>query len=245
MNQGKNILTDELKVSACTQCLLKEFSVFRDCSSDVIQDIFSNKQLMQFKKDEVIVKQGDSFRGVFCIQNGSVKVLKESANNKKMILWFAKPGGIIGMDSFVSDDDYSFSAFACAEVNACFIPKSDFIRLIAKEPSIARKLMEDMCSKINSIEERITSMSGKKIKEQFAEMLISIAMKNKNFSTGGTPIEYSIKDIANIIGTTNNYLYKILSDFNSRKVISIRNKKLVINDFDKLSRIAIGDEAQA
>ena len=70
-------------------------------------------------------------------------------------------------------------------------------------------------------------------------------MKNKNFVSENTPINYSIKDLANIIGTTNNYLYKILSDFNSKNVVSIQNKKLVIKDFDKLSLIAIGDEASA
>ena len=69
-----------------------------------------------------------------------------------------------------------------------------------------------------------------------------MSMKNKNATVGNLPINYSIKDLANIIGTTKNYLYKILSDFNSKKVISMHNKKLVIKDFDKLSLIAIGDE---
>lgn len=238
-------INNQFKVPVCNQCQLKEFSMFQGCSIDVINDVFSNKQFKEFKKDEIIVKQGDSFKGVFCIQKGFVKLLKEGENKKKLILWFAKPGDIIGVDSFISNEDYSYTACVVEQVSACFIPEIDFKKLISVEPGMARKLMKDMCSRINFIEDRITSISGKKVREQFAEILISIAMKNKNFVSENTPINYSIKDLANIIGTTNNYLYKILSDFNSKNVVSIQNKKLVIKDFDKLSLIAIGDEASA
>lgn len=245
MNPTKYSRSDQLRKPVCTQCVLKEFSVFHGCSGELLEDTFSHKQLMEFGKDEILVSQGEPFRGVFCIQKGVVKVLKDGSGSKKMILWFAKPGDIIGLDSFVDHDDYSFSAVSVEPVTACFIPEKDFQKLIDKEPGITRKLMKEMCEKINYIEERITSISGKNIREQFAEILISIAVKNKNYVSGNLPINYSIKDLANIIGTTNNYLYKILSDLNNGNVVSIQNKKLVIKDFDKLSLIAIGDETVA
>lgn len=108
---------------------------------------------------------------------------------------------------------------------------------------MARKLMKVLCEEINLIEDRITSISQKSIREQFAEILISIVTKNKKTIVGDTSVNYSIRDLANIIGTTNNYLYKILSDLNDKNVVSIRNKKLVIKDFDRLSMIAVGEES--
>ncbi len=229
----------------CNQCVLNDFSVFKGCSGELLDSIFSNKKLIEFKKDEILVSEGDPCKGVYCIQRGLVKVIKEGNHHKKMILWFAKPGDLIGLDAFFGNDNYSFTALAVEPVSACFIPEMDFQKLINNEPVVMRKLMKEMCSKINQIEDRITSISGKNIREQLAEMLISIAVKNKNYASGSAPINYSIKDLANIIGTTNNYLYKILSDFNARNLVSIQNKKLVIRDFDRLSLIAIGDEATA
>jgi CRP/FNR family transcriptional regulator len=205
--------------------------------------LFSNKEFKQYRKNETIVRQNDPFKGVFCIQEGAVKVSTLGNKNKEFILWFARPGDIIGLDSLMSSENYSFNALAIEPVSACFIPAGDFKELIAKKPEISRKLMKDMCEKINAIEDRITSISMKKIKEQFAEMLIAIATKNKKSIGGTIPINYSIKDLANIIGTTNNYLYKILSEFNHENVVSIRNKKLVIRDFDRLSLIATGEES--
>lgn len=241
MNTNTDSLNIRSKKSNCNQCWLKSFSVFKDCSKELLDGIFPNKQFRQFHKNEILVRINDPFQGVFCIQEGVVKV-STSRNNKEFILWFARPGDIIGISSFINNENYSFNALAVEAVNACFIPTNDFKELVSKDPVVSKKLMKDMCDKINFFENRISSIARKRIREQFAEILISLAMKNKQAAAGNMPINYSIKDLADIIGTTKNYLYNILLDFHSKKVVDMYNKKLIIKDFDKLSLIAIGDE---
>ena len=226
----------------CTQCSLKEFSVFKDCPENLLNEVFSHKTQKHFKKGEFLVNKNDEFKGVFCIQEGVVKVSKTGSGNKEFILWFARPGDIIGLDSFINNEDYSFSASAIDEVVVCFIPAVDFKAILTKDPAISIGLMKDLCDKINFIEDRITSISRKKIREQFAEMLISLSVKNKKTLENTFNVYYSIKDLANIIGTTKNYLYKILADLSDQKVVSIHQRKLIIKDFDRLSHIAVGDE---
>ncbi|TAL62320.1 MAG: Crp/Fnr family transcriptional regulator [Bacteroidetes bacterium] len=232
-----------MKITNCRQCGLKQFSAFQDCSDDLLNEIFSNKELKQYDKNEIIIQQNDPFRGVFCIQEGTVKVSTIGNKNKEFVLWFAKPGDIIGIDSFINNKSHLFAATAIVSVSACFIPDGDFKELLNRDPSISRKIIKILCDEISSIEGRIASVSQKSIREQFAEMLISIATKNKKSLEANMPISYSIKDLASTIGTTNNYLYKIISDFNDKNVVTILNKKLVIKDFDKLSLIAIGEES--
>ncbi len=242
MNSINSSAKLQFEIPNCNQCWLKKFSVFKDCPKELLDGMFANKQFRQYEKNEMIVRQNDAFQGVFCIQEGVVKVSTFGERNKEFILWFARPGDIIGIYSFVNSENYYFNALAVEPVKVCFIPTNDFKDLIKKEPVVSRKLMKDMCDKISFIEDRITSISRKKIREQFAEILISMSMKNKSAATGKMPINYSIKDLADIIGTTKSYLYKILSDFDSKQVVSMHNKKLVIKNFDKLSLIAIGDE---
>lgn len=227
----------------CLQCSLKDFSVFKDCSTEILNEIFSHKTVLNFKKGEYLVNKNDKFKGVFCIQQGLVKISTSGTRNREFILWFARPGDIIGLDSFINNEDYSFSAMAVDNVYTCFIPATDFKSILTKGPGVSIGLMKDLCDKINFIEDRITSIARKKIREQFAEVLISLAMKNKNISSGDVQIDYPIKDLANIVGTTKNYLYKILSDLSEQKVIYLHNRKLIIKNFDKLSHIAVGDES--
>jgi len=235
-SQGQNQAT-------CAQCSLKKFSVFKNCSSTLLEEVFSHKALVNFNAKDKLMKQGDSFEGVYCIQKGVLKITKEGKKGKEFILWFAKPGDIIGLDSFINNENYSFTAIAIEPVCACFIPAGDFKYLLRKQPSITIGLMKDLCDKITFIEERLTSLSRKKIREHFAEVLISLAVKGKNSSDGDVAVSYSVKDMANILGTTRNYLYKIMNEFSRKNLIGVRNRKVVIKNFDKLSLVAIGDEA--
>lgn len=236
----------ENKISAdemnCIQCSLKDFSIFKNCSENLLNEVFSHKSLNKYKKGEFLIRKNDEFEGVFCIQSGVVKVSNTGNGNKEFILWFAKSGDIIGLDSFISNENYSYSASAMDYVLACFIPTADFKAILTKDSTISIGLMKNLCEKIKIIENRITSISRKKIREQIAEILIAISIKNKNTPENTLNINYSIKDLANSIGTTKNYLYKILADLSDQKVVSIHQHQLIIKDFDMLSHIAVGDE---
>lgn len=191
----------------------------------------------------MLTREGEEFKGVFCIQKGVVKISKKGKLNKEFILWFAKPGDIIGLDSFINKECYNYSSSAVDDVDACFIPAKDFTTIIKRDPTVSIKLMKTLCEKISFIEDRITSIAQKKIREQFAEMLLLLAMRDNKTPENSVAINFTIKDLANAIGTTTNYLYKILSELANQNTVSLHNKKLVINNFEKLSSIAVGNDS--
>ncbi|HEY4799137.1 MAG TPA: Crp/Fnr family transcriptional regulator [Bacteroidia bacterium] len=229
--------------NSCSQCWLREFSVFKNCPPELMDEVFVNKKVKTFSKGELLISEAAEFKGVFCVQQGVVKIFIGGNDSKEFTLWFARPGDFIGLDSFINNENYTFSAVAVDEVVSCFIPASDFKSILTKGPAISIGLMKDLCDKINFIEDRITSISKRKIREQFAEILLSLSMKNKKIHDGEVHVDFAVKDLANVIGTSKNYLDKIISEFSDLKVVAMRDQKLIIRDFDKLSLIAIGEEA--
>lgn len=224
----------------CGECSLRKISLFKKCSPELLDKLFPHKEFKKFKKKEVIIHQGDSFFGVYCIQEGTVKVIKRRNKGKEFILWFAYPGDIVGLDAFISNENYSFSAVSTESVTACLIQEQDFGYLLKKEPAMTLRVMKDLSDKITFIEDRITSIARKKIREQFAELLISFAVKNKKNTIGSVQVDCTVNDMANIIGTTKNYLYKILSDFSHKNLVHRKDRKLIIKNLDKLFLVAAG-----
>ena len=55
-------------------------------------------------------------------------------------------------------------------------------------------------------------------------------------------INYSIKDLASLIGTTKSYLYKILLEFTNKKILSVHNRRIFINNMNALTAVAIGND---
>lgn len=235
--------SNQIDGTGCSDCWKQENSVFRNCQPEDMIRLFSEKKVQVFKKGEHLITRNDPFRGVYCIITGLVKVTTQGARNKEFILWFTRPGDLIGLDSYVVHEDYNFSAMAASEVQACFIPEEELKALIQKNPGLQKELMKALCQKIGLMEDRITSISRKKIKEHFAEVLLTLAQTDRQSAGGEMRVDFPIKDLANLLGTTKNYLYKILSQLSEQNIIAVKNRKLFIRDQNRLSHIAVGESS--
>ncbi len=213
--------------------------MFANGAMDSHCELFSKKEELVFQKGENLIDYGDVFKGFFCIQSGTIKIYKPITKKNDFILWFAKPGESIGIDSFFNNENYQYSASATGLVKACFFSTPKIAELMQNGSVTYLRLMEYFCKRIDFIEKRITSIAQKKTKAHLAELLIALR-KNSGSNEQGANIDYNIKDLANIIGTTQNYLYKISSELTKEKIISIDRKKLRILDQDKLIQLARG-----
>lgn len=244
MDTTNNSVTTN-NTDSCGNCWINNFSAFKNCTPEIRSQILKNTRTKKYDKGEILIKAGDVGGGVFCIQNGIVKVSKKGKKNKEFILWLAGVGDLVGLNSLVQDEPFSFSASAIDEVSACCILAADLKIILQKDPVVSVQLMKNLCDKLNFIEQRITSISRKKIREQCAEILISIATQCSPENGKNMFINYSIKDLACLIGTTPNYLYKILLEFTAKNILSVRNRKIFINNISALSAIAIGNDTTA
>lgn len=223
----------------CNECILKDITIFKTCKEPELNYIFQNKNYEEFKSNDELIKQNTPFKNIICIQEGIVKLFKTSKKQEEFILGFAQAGDILGLDAYVNKENYSFSAIVIQPAKVCIISEQVLTSIIKRQPDITIEIMKNLCGKIDTMETRVTSLAQKGVKEQLAEVLILLSPNNK-VTNKVVQINYTIKDLANIIGTTKNYIYKILSDFSQHKIISIENKKIKIIDNVGLSKIASG-----
>ncbi len=242
MDTIKSITNSSTDSLSCTNCWAGNFQKNKNCLPDLPGNFLLKKEEKKYKKGAYLLKNGEAVSGIFCIQKGNVKIFKKGIRKNDFIMWVAGKGDVVGLNSFVNDEFYSFSAAAINDVNVCFIPEHDLKILLNKEPAFFLQLMSNLCEKINFVEHRIISISKKSIKEQCAELIISIAAPDSLESDKKVIINYSIKDLASFVGTTKNYLYKILDDFSSKEILSVTNRKLVIKNMKALSLIASGND---
>jgi len=219
---------------------LKNISIFKNCKESEINNLLSDKTVYEFQKNELLIEQGTPFNGVLCIQAGVAKIFKTGKKQNDFIFWYAQPGDLVGLDAYINKENYSLSALAIEKVQTNIIDEQDLNNIIKYNPDISIEMMKSMCEKIELIENRMASIAQKEIKEQLAEILLLFSSKNKG-TNDIIDIYYTVNDLANIIGTTKSYIYKILSDFSQRKIIIIQNKRIKIINVLKLSKVASGN----
>jgi CRP/FNR family transcriptional regulator len=214
-------------------------SAFKNCSLQIKDAIARHSQKRTYHKGDYLVKPGDREAGAYFIEKGLVKVSKIGYHRKEFILWMAEAGDSVGLNCVIDDDPFYFSAMAVDEVTAHFIPAADLKLILKKEPVLTMQLIRDLCRNLFLIENRITSISRKKIRAQCAEMLINIAEKKDTADSKNMLVGYSINHLASLIGTTKNYLYKIIAELTGKGILTVRKRRLVISDMDALSKIAM------
>ena len=233
------ILTNESVI--CENCWFCKYPTSnKNSSSNANCEVNIKHYSREFNKGVCLIKNGEPVSGIYCIQKGNVKISKKRKENKEFILWIASAGDIIGLNSYINHEAYSFTATALDKISACFISCAELKVLLSKEPMLLVELTRRLCKKLNFVEHRITSLSTQSIRGQCAEILISIATDNTNEKDKTYYINYSVRDLASLVGTTQNYLYKILLEFTTKGILSVKNKKFIINDINTLSLIANG-----
>lgn len=220
----------------CSDCGFRSNSLFKNCSDNNIKKYLNNKTSSHYQPGDFIVRQNEPYKGVYCIQQGLVKISKATGKDTLTILKFVRGGEIIGLGPFVNHDNYTYSAEVIKDSTACFIPSSDFKQLVKNDPEVNLALMKVLCKKIDFIEERVSDLIRKSTKKRVAELLLGLyeynGAKDKKLK------DFDYDDLANISGTTKNYFNKVISKLNKENIIYSHNRHIEIKSPEKLRAIA-------
>ena len=111
-------------------------------------------------------------------------------------------------------------------------------KLIAEQPFIIDSLMQNLCSKINLIENKITNISNRRKKEQIADFLFLLIKQNYHNKVDSISINYSVSEIGDLIGISRSYVNKVLRDYEKKAILRISRKEIMIYDINALSIVA-------
>ncbi len=224
----------------CTLCAGKEHSLFSDLPREDLDVISQHKTCIRYKKGQTLFYEGTRPMGLFCINSGKVKVYKISSEGKEQILKLAKPGDFLGYRALISEEFYNSSATVIEEGAMCYVPKSDFLEILNKNPAFFRKMAKRVAHELGMMEQKLVTIAQKSVRERLAATLI---MLKETYGMEGDEsdlidIALSREDLANIIGTATETVIRLLSDFKTQKLISLQGKKIKVLDYKGLIREA-------
>jgi CRP/FNR family transcriptional regulator len=227
----------------CQTCKSRNKSIFAALGVHELEMITGSKWCACYKKGQSVFVENSYPHGIYCINEGKVKVSKMGETGKEQIVRFAKGGDVLGYRALLSADKYEASATALEDCNICFIPKDILFRLVEDNTAMSFRLMQLLAKDLKGAEERLTHTAQKPIRERVAESLLFIKRTYGTETDGETiNVQLSREEIANLVGTTTESTIRTLSDFNKENVIELNGKKIKIVNSKKLLAIANVEE---
>jgi CRP/FNR family transcriptional regulator len=201
--------------------------------SDEVSNLEDHKSCNYYKKNQSLFLEGSFPRGVFCINQGKIKVFKRGDEGKEQIIHIAKEGEMVGFRAMFSGDPYNVAAETLEESNICFIAKDDFLNMMDTNITLRNGIIKELSKELSDRASFITNMAQKSVRERLAFSLILLKTVYQP-----EPINLSREDMANFVGTATETLIRLLKDFKEEGIIEVHTRKLTILNLDRLISIA-------
>lgn len=196
-----------------------------------IIDLVNDKSFCSYEKGELILEQGKKTDFVLYIETGTAQIVHTNSKGQNFTFMNVKKGDYLGIHPLLNNENSLVSVVVTEPLSGYKISAKTLNYTIENSPEIALELIKHLCTKIGLIEAKTSRIPQKNIKTNVIEILLFNKIK-----MGLTPL-YSIQELANMVGTTRNYIYKILKELQQKKAIIIKNKKVQIIDESKLEKL--------
>jgi len=219
-------------------CIDSNDTVFKHLTPEQKERINAEKNCNTYRKGAEIYHEGSRTNGMYCINAGVVKIYKTGIDGREQIIYFARPGDIIGYRSILSGDLACSSAKALQESVLCFIPGDLLIDLIRNNGDFALDVLQQSCKELGEANSYITDIAQKTVRERLAEVLIKLKENFGLDENSELQVSLTREELANIVGTATESVIRLLSEFKQDQLIDLKGRKIRILDSKKLEKIS-------
>ena len=189
-----------------------------------------------YKKGELIFSEGDPGDGFYIVAEGQTKVFKTSSEGKEQILHIFGPGEPIGEVAVFAGIPFPANAQALAKSSLLFFPREAFTKLIAREPSLAMKLLAVLSKRLRQFTVQIENLSLKEVPGRIAGHLLFLSREQEN--RGEVELTISKGQLASLLGTIPETLSRIQGRMATEGLIAVSGRRITLLDYEGLEILA-------
>ena len=216
------------------ECDLKSCLLCRQSLKSWLPAIAANRKTLNYKKGEVIFREGEEVKGMFFIETGIVKVHKKWGDDKELILRIAGNGDIVGHRGLGSDTIYPVTGTALEHTSTCFVDINFFNDTLMVNHDFLYKLLMFFASELKESEKKMRNMAHMSVKGRIANAILTLKQKFGVNNHGQLGITISRQDFASYNGATYETVFRMMNEMVEEKAIRMEGKNITILSEKKL-----------
>lgn len=207
-----------------SQALIRNIPIFTDLDEAAIEAILQRSRALTFRKNTVLMSEGETGECLYVIQSGSVKIFVSDEDGNELILFIEGAGSYIGEISLLDDAPRTASAVTLEKTQVLAISKSSFIECVELNPDIAFRIIRSMTHRLRRATDNIRGLALKNVYQRLALKLIELSVEVDDHRQ--LERKYSHQELANMIGASREMVGKILAELTKGGYIELEGQKL-------------------
>jgi len=217
---------------------LKEIPLFASLTDKALGALVEDLRARDYKKDELLFRQGDESREVFIILKGKVRIYKISPSGNETSIDIFATHDLLGEFAALDNEPRSTAAKAISRVSLLIMSQEHFLHHLQLIPGLAVNLARLMAGKL-----RWTAAYAESIAQfDAAGRLLHILLDNN--SRYGEEVEpgkeyvldlgLSQSDLASMVGARREWVNRILSEWRRRGLLEFEQGTITILDLPRV-----------
>jgi CRP/FNR family cyclic AMP-dependent transcriptional regulator len=199
------------------------------------------QRVSDYRKDQIVFRQGDPADTVFYIQGGKAKKTIVSEQGKEAVVALLGPGDFFGEGCLAGEAIRLSTVTALTKCVIAQISKADITRVIHEEPAFAELFISHLLARNSRVEEDLVDQLFNSSEKRLARTLLLLA----NFGKDGPPepiiAKVSQETLAEIIGTTRSRVSFFMNKFRKLGLIDYNGS---IEIHSSLLNVVLRDQPQ-
>jgi len=213
---------------------LKQLPIFAGLEEDELAKIASVSTPRHFRKGEFVIMEGGTPPSFHILQEGMVKVFKQSSSGKDFTVGVFHRGDTFGEVAVFDGKPCPASAQAITNASVLTIRKEEFLSFVARNPVIAMKIIGIVGERVRSAHSRLRDLATDRVDQRLSKILLMLASKH------GTTLSFTRQEIAEMTGATTETIIRVMNRLKKSGIIRSTRGKIIILDETKLRLLSSG-----
>ena len=204
------------------QNLLKNVELFNHLTDEQISELANQSREVQFRKNAILMTEGDAGESMYVIASGLVKVFVSDEDGKELVLYEQGEGAVIGDIALLDDEPRSASVATLENTTAIMINKSDFLRIMQSSPEMALGIIRSLTQRLRHATEGSRSLALDNVYRRLADKLLELS-KEAGDGVLQLPKKYSHQELGNMIGASREMVGKVMAELIKGEYVELRD----------------------
>lgn len=202
---------------------IESVPIFSSLSQDEMLEIAHITEAVSYKKGDMVYTPGDIGGKLYVLHAGQVKISRLHASGREQVIRVVGPGDFIGELSLFSSLPLTDHAEVLKASTMCVIKGEKLKELMAKYPSIAFKVMDELSKRLEKAENLIEVINLNSVEQRLAQALLE-------FSEGKDEILLTMTkgNLASQLGMSQETLSRKLAAFQEDGLITLKGHRRII-----------------
>jgi len=186
-------------------------------------------KVVEYRRGEVVFRQGDPCDSVLYLQKGNVKISVVSKTGRQAIVAMLRPGDFFGEGGLAGQPVRVATATAGTSATVRVVGQGEMIRLLRQQPAMSDRLLAYLLTRVIHVEEELVDQLFNDSEKRLARKLLLLARYGDPDSPVRTVPAISQETLAEMVGTTRSRVNFFIKKFERLGFITRKNGLQVNN----------------